>query len=61
MITTEQIFHIYDGNGDVVAHNLTVEQMEELISKPGLFAEQRKKNLEVQPLEVLPDREEHSY
>jgi len=35
--------------------------MEELISKPGWFAEQRKKNLEVQPLEVLPDREEHSY
>jgi hypothetical protein len=60
MITTEQIFHIYDESG-VVAHNITVDEMEEIISEPGWFAEQRKKHLEVQPLEVLPDREEHSY
>lgn len=60
MITTEQIFHIYDESG-VVAHSLNVDQMEEIISKPGWFAEQRKKHLEVQVLEVLPDREEHSY
>jgi len=60
MITTERVFHIYDGQS-VVAHNLTVDQMEDIISKPGWFAEKRKKKLEVETLEVLPDREEHSY
>ena len=60
MITTDQVFHIYDKNG-VVAHSLSIEQLEETISKPGWFAENRKRKIEIQPLEVLPDREEHSY
>lgn len=60
MITTDQVFHIYDENG-VVAHSLSIEQLEEKISKPGWFAENRKRKIEIQPLEVLPDREEHSY
>lgn len=61
MITTEQVFHIYDKNNEVIAHNLTVEEMEKIISKPGWFTEKKKNQYDVEVLEVASDREEHSY
>lgn len=61
MISTEQVFHIYDRNNEVIAHSLTIEEMERIISKPGWFAEKKKNQYDVEVLEVASDREEHSY
>tara|TARA_B100000003_G_C10887256_1_gene353680 strand:- start:591 stop:770 length:180 start_codon:yes stop_codon:yes gene_type:complete len=46
MMRTDTVFHIYDEKG-VVAHSLTVEQMEEKIQQPGWFEEVRKRKYEI--------------
>lgn len=59
MMRTDTVFHIYDERG-VVAHSLTVEQMEEKIQQPGWFEEVRKRKYEILSLST-EDHLEQSY
>ena len=57
MMRTDTVFHIYDEKG-VVAHSLTVDQMEEKIKQPGWFEEVRKKNYQILSLSTDTDLEQ---
>ena len=59
MMRTDTVFHIYDERG-VVAHSLTVDQMEEKIKQPGWFEEVRKRKYEILSLSS-EDHSEQSY
>lgn len=54
---TDTVFHIYDEKG-VVAHSLTVDEMEEKIQQPGWFEEVRKKNYQILSLSTDTDLEQ---
>jgi len=57
MIMTDQVFHIYDKANAIIAHNLNVDELEEIIKKKEIF----NKHYEIEVLQNVPDREEHSY
>ncbi len=57
MMRTDTVFHIYDEKG-VVAHSLTVDEMEEKIQQPGWFEEVRKKNYQILSLSTDTDLEQ---
>jgi hypothetical protein len=57
MMRTDTVFHIYDEKG-VVAHSLTVDEMEEKIKQPGWFEEVRKKNYQILSLSTDTDLEQ---
>jgi hypothetical protein len=54
---TDQVFHIYDKNNEVIAHSLDVDELEEIIKKKEIF----EKHYEIEVLQNVPDREEPSY